>query len=45
MGRSYMLRWREHGMAVQAHVFLGEDAGAERRAQALELLDHLVLEE
>ncbi|MCW2991835.1 MAG: hypothetical protein JWM73_2429 [Solirubrobacterales bacterium] len=45
MGESYLLRWSEHGRALQAHVYLGAGASAERRAEALRFLDDLVIEE
>lgn len=43
VGVSYLLRWREHGRWFQAHLSFGEDAGADRRREALELLDNLAV--
>lgn len=45
MGRSYLIRWREHGRGLQAHVYFGDRAGAARRREALQFLDDLVIEE
>lgn len=41
LGRSYMVRFRDHGRALQAHVYLGRRAGAPARRQALAVLDSL----
>lgn len=43
MGRSYMLRFREHGRGFQAHVYFGARAGLQRRREALRFLDDLTI--
>lgn len=43
MGRSYMLRFRDHGRGFQAHVYFGARAGPRRRSEALRFLDDLTI--
>jgi hypothetical protein len=41
-GESWMFRWRDRGRAFQAHAYLGEKAGAQRRAELLAALQSIV---
>jgi hypothetical protein len=41
LGRSYMVRFRDHGRVLQAHIYLGRRAGAATRARVLAVLDSL----
>jgi hypothetical protein len=41
LGRSYMVRFRDHGRVLQGHVYLGPDAGARTRRSVLRVLDSL----
>jgi hypothetical protein len=41
LGRSYLLRFRDHGRVLQAHVYLGPRASAATRRRVLAVLDSL----
>jgi hypothetical protein len=41
MGRSYMMRFRDHGRVFQAHVYLGRRASSRTRDRVLGVLDSL----
>jgi hypothetical protein len=41
LGRSYMVRFRDHGRVLQGHVYLGAGAGARTRRSVLGVLDSL----
>jgi hypothetical protein len=44
MGRSYMLRFRAAGRAVQIHIAFGARASAETRATTLKVMDSLIFQ-
>ena len=44
MGRSYLIRFRDHGRVFQAHIYLGARASAQTRAKVLDALDSLVVQ-
>jgi hypothetical protein len=45
MGRSYMLRFRAAGRAVQIHIAFGTRANAATRATTLKIMDSLIFEQ
>jgi hypothetical protein len=41
LGESRMVRWRDHGRVLQAHVYLGSRAGEERLGEARSIVDSI----
>lgn len=44
MGHSYLLVFRDHRRAFQAHIYLGRKAGLSRRREVLQFLEHLQID-